>query len=754
MGIKKNCWEFTACGREPGGANVHELGICPAAIARDCDGIHGGVCGGRACWAISGTLCDGRLQGTIASKLKNCLKCEFYQEVLRENNGKGNFLTSDQILARHHPQGIALADDANSSPAKPFTVLVKADDPSLRSNLCQYLERKSCQVVGAASPQEAVDQAARIEPDIILLTVTLPDLDGFRTLAAIRDLAHGSEIPIVFITTSPNRAMEEQGVKLGAPVIMQAWASNFWDELDQKITHLLRLKRRMNGLSALVLDPNPVSRRIIGACLKQQGVTVFQATDEGEAKAIARDQHLDLVIAEVFGASFNGLDFCRYLRRRPKFSTTPIILLCPEQFRDKIIRCFQAGATDYIIKPCPREELLARLLIHIESQQRLKKLSREVDKNKLLLDSIGEGIIGIDSFGHVTFVNQTAARMLGYLPDDLLGKNLDEITHHTSTRSETSPAITCPILHSLEHGKIVTVHDDFFWRNDNSRLPVKYIATPIIDNEITYGAVVAFSDITVEKREEEQRHDIERITRHDLKTPLNGIIGIPAVLLEDGNLNERQVSLLELLRDSGYRMLEMISESLNMFKMEKGTYEFSPTPVDLLTTISLIVDELALLKGKGPTVRITMGGKPWTPGQSFMVQGEQLLCYSMLANLIKNAVEASPPNGTLDIALSHDEPLSKIIIHNQGVVPQEIRERFFDKYSTAGKLNGTGLGTYSAKLIVETHKGSLSMTTDQEGGTSLIIRLPAVATCRQEIGLTANAGYSSLSAGSCYQHRP
>lgn len=78
---KQNCWEFRKCGREPGGFKVNELGTCPAATEKRTDGINGGKNGGRACWAITGTLCGGKTQGTFANKVGNCLKCEFYQTV-------------------------------------------------------------------------------------------------------------------------------------------------------------------------------------------------------------------------------------------------------------------------------------------------------------------------------------------------------------------------------------------------------------------------------------------------------------------------------------------------------------------------------------------------------------------------------------------------------------------------------------------------------------------------------------------------
>lgn len=72
-----DCWSFKRCGREPGGATVHELGVCPASTLVAADGIHGGTNGGRACWAIVGTFCDGNVQNSLAAKLHHCVGCEF-----------------------------------------------------------------------------------------------------------------------------------------------------------------------------------------------------------------------------------------------------------------------------------------------------------------------------------------------------------------------------------------------------------------------------------------------------------------------------------------------------------------------------------------------------------------------------------------------------------------------------------------------------------------------------------------------------
>ena len=87
------------------------------------------------------------------------------------------------------------------------------------------------------------------------------------------------------------------------------------------------------------------------------------------------------------------------------------------------------------------------------------------------------------------------------------------------------------------------------------------------------------------------------------------------------------------------------------------------------------------------------------------------------------AAEASPTGEQVEVAMVSEE--SAIIrIHNAGSVPLEIRETFFDKYSTSGKTGGTGLGTYSARLIAGTLGGTIRLETSDEAGTTITLVLP------------------------------
>ena len=87
-----NCWEFEHCGREPGGAKVKEMGVCPAASKTEADGFCGGKNGGRACAYISNTYCHGIKQGSYQDKLEHCFKCEFYKILQKENCGESSII--------------------------------------------------------------------------------------------------------------------------------------------------------------------------------------------------------------------------------------------------------------------------------------------------------------------------------------------------------------------------------------------------------------------------------------------------------------------------------------------------------------------------------------------------------------------------------------------------------------------------------------------------------------------------------------
>jgi DNA-binding response OmpR family regulator len=231
------------------------------------------------------------------------------------------------------------------------------------------------------------------------------------------------------------------------------------------------------------------------------------------------------------------------------------------------------------------------------------------------------------------------------------------------------------------------------------------------------------------------REEVDHITRHDLKNPIGGIMNFSDLLLSDKNLGEDQRDMIATIGDSARMVLNMVNLSLDLVKIEQGTYELQAAPIDLVAIVRrALTDKAAEISAKKIEVHNTLR-RPQADAAgkdtSFKVMGDELLCYSLFGNLVKNAVEAAPVGSTLSIVYQQDEVeagYGAVEIINGGVVPPPIREHFFDKFVTAGKQGGTGIGTYSARLLTEVQHGRIRMSTsDEKNATTLAVSLPLAA---------------------------
>lgn len=215
--------------------------------------------------------------------------------------------------------------------------------------------------------------------------------------------------------------------------------------------------------------------------------------------------------------------------------------------------------------------------------------------------------------------------------------------------------------------------------------------------------------------------DVERIARHDLKTPLVSIAAAPSLFRAGRQLSRYEEELLSMIESAASRALSMVNLSLDLFRMENGSYVFRPATVNLKSIAAAIVLGLAAqARSKSVTISFTDDDSP------VYVEADDSLCYSILGNLIKNAVEAAPEHSAVRLSIAESD-MVQLEIHNLGCVPPELRDNFFAKYSTSGKQGGTGLGTYSSHLLAAVQGGSLSMRTSEATGTSLFLQLKAAA---------------------------
>ncbi len=124
--------------------------------------------------------------------------------------------------------------------------------------------------------------------------------------------------------------------------------------------------------------------------------------------------------------------------------------------------------------------------------------------NKLILESVGEGIYGLDSEGRTTFINPAAEKMTGFSAEEMIGNCQHKLVHHSRADGTNYPQEKCPIYAAFRRGEVFHTSEEVFWRKDGTSFSVEYISTPIWENMKLLGAVVVFKDITEKKQAEEE----------------------------------------------------------------------------------------------------------------------------------------------------------------------------------------------------------------------------------------------------------
>lgn len=235
-----------------------------------------------------------------------------------------------------------------------------------------------------------------------------------------------------------------------------------------------------------------------------------------------------------------------------------------------------------------------------------------------------------------------------------------------------------------------------------------------------------------ERREAEMiREEVERINRHDLKSSLSLVTGYPELLLRQGGLNEQQQVYLRRIETAGFRMLDLVKTQLDLFKMEQGIYRLKQTAIDLVEELCALEEELLPLADKqGVHIRMTLNGRSIEGLERVPLAGEPPLIATMLRNLLINAIEASCEGDAVDVDIMQGTRV-RLSIKNSMPVPESVRSRFFDKYVTYGKGEGTGLGTYSASLIARIHGANITMRTGEALGTVVRIAFSSPAPHKQ-----------------------
>jgi len=340
------------------------------------------------------------------------------------------------------------------------------------------------------------------------------------------------------------------------------------------------------------------------------------------------------------------------------------------------------------------------------------ELQRQESRFRSLLREVLVAIAVVDLNGITRFVNASCSALFGVAEEDML-------------RRRFPLEFGCePLISSGEYAAAVAK------RPDGTAIPIE-IACVRSSWEAEPVHVLALHDVSARVQAEADRADVERILQHDLRAPLTAIINLPQVMRMDSGITPEHHEYLNYIEAAGQRMLRMITQSLDLHRMERGEYQAERVMADLLVTVREVMTELSsLAQGKRVEVRLMVNGADPAPGRRVAVSGAPLHIACVVANLLSNALEAAPEGSQVSLNLE-DEPTRgqgdgfvRLSIRNLGAVPEDFRARFFEKYATHGKRGGTGLGTYSARLIARAYGGDVAFDCGDGASTTLTVRLP------------------------------
>ena len=359
-----------------------------------------------------------------------------------------------------------------------------------------------------------------------------------------------------------------------------------------------------------------------------------------------------------------------------------------------------------------------------EAEEALHLITRQ---RELILESAGDGIYGIDLDGRLTFINQAAARALGYTADELTGRDMHDVIHHSHVDGTPYSKASSPILQGMRRCETVRMRDEVFWRHDGVAVPVEYTATPLLDDGQISGMVIAFQDITDRRRLERMKDEFVSTVSHELRTPLTSLRASLG-LIASGSLDkrpEKQRQMIDMAIGNCDRLVRLVNDILDFDSGEKGKLPLHRQPVEAVDLLRRAADV-----AHTTATQFHIGFRIDAPPAAVIADQDRIL--QVLNELVTNALKFSPRDTTIRLG-AHPFGTSEVCFsvedQGRGIAPEKL-ERIFERFhqgdaSDSRALGGTGLGLALCRSIVEQHGGRIWAESMPGQGSRFQFTLPA-----------------------------
>ena len=399
------------------------------------------------------------------------------------------------------------------------------------------------------------------------------------------------------------------------------------------------------------------------------------------------------------------------------------------------------GIYDDITERKRVETELEQHRLHLEElvARRTEELLETEARASLILASSADGLYGVGRDGAITFMNPAAGAMLGYTPEQAVGKDAHVLFHHSRADGSPYPPDECPCHGTLRSGEETRVDDEVYWTADGRALPVLYSVHPMVKHGEAAGAVVSFIDMSAQRAAARAREEAvlaaETLARsrreflanmsHEIRTPLNGVIGFAQIGHRNHRDSEKARQAFEKILASGHLLLGVINDILDYSKIEAGKLNVERSPLciaDVVRQAADIVRDRAQARELEFTADLA-GDLPAT------CMGDALRIGQVLLNLLSNAIKFTDAGSVaLTVFRQGDRLVFRVVDTGIGISAEQM-VRLFNPFeqadgSTSRRFGGTGLGLTISKRLAELMGGDIRVASEEGIGSTFEFDLP------------------------------
>jgi PAS domain S-box-containing protein len=382
-----------------------------------------------------------------------------------------------------------------------------------------------------------------------------------------------------------------------------------------------------------------------------------------------------------------------------------------------------------------QRKAILNVLEDVEEEK--EKFQKEKDKTEAVLHSIGDGVLVVDKDLNVVVFNEMAVKISGYGKDEIIGKKYNQLLKFVD-EADTDKNNNTFIEKAMETGEIQEMPaKTVLIAKDGKQVPVADSASPLKDKEGNIkGCVVVFQDVTKEREIDKAKTEFVSLASHQLRTPLSSINWYAEMLMDGdaGELTKEQEEFLGEIYKGNQRMVDLVNALLNVSRLELGTFAVDPKKVNVEKMINETLKELKPTTSE-KNIKIVKNIKK----KFSNYQADPNLLRIIIQNLLSNAVKYTQEKGKVKIGLDKENNGDmKFSVADNGMgIPKGQQSEIFKKLFRADNVKqtdaqGTGLGLYIVKSIVDYTGGKIWFTSAKGKGTTFHVVLPKKGMQRKE----------------------